>query len=65
MVEFKVGDIVKLINLQDIEKFAPHLKIGDVGTVKSRSISGNRYVVLFNYDDQRWAFDTFELELVT
>lgn len=65
MSKFKVGDKVKLNTIEHICDFAPKLKVGDIGTVNSISISGI-YIVLFNEDDdQQWAFDTFELELVT
>lgn len=68
MAKFKKNDKVKLTTTQDTSKHAPHLKVGDIGTVVSYVNFPTLFVVEFENIApgirNNFAFDDFELELV-
>ena len=68
MAKFKRNDKVKLTTIEDIGVNAPHLKVGDVGTIISYLNFPTLFVVEFENVApgirNNFAFDAFELELV-
>lgn len=65
VVKFKRGDKVKLTTLDDIGRHAPHLKVGDIGNI--RSTLGFYIVEFENLEPglrNTYEFEAFELELV-
>lgn len=67
MSKFKKDNKVKLATLENVGEYAPHLKVGDVGTV-TEVLMGGVFIVVFENPvpgiRNQFAFEDFELELV-